>query len=130
MFYVSTPRYLRALRAFDAAFPAEDVARSPALDVAEDEASYTVTLDMPGVNKADVKVKVEGRSVQIDASPAASDAAESRVLHRERRALRYARNFSLPQELNQEASQAQFENGVLTLKLVKRELASGLLTIN
>jgi HSP20 family protein len=123
MFYLTHPRQVvRALRQFDA-----DVARTPALDIAEDDKAYSVTVDMPGVAKEAVKVRVEGRRVHIEtANPeAAAPTDGSRVLYRERRAASYARSFSLPAEIDQTQSQARFENGVLTLTLVKRVAENG-----
>ncbi len=118
MFYLTHPRHVaRALRQFDA-----DVARTPALDISEDDKAYSVTVDMPGVAKEAVKVRIEGRRVHIEttSAEAAAPIDGSRVLYRERRAASYARSFSLPVEIDQGQSQARFENGVLTLSLVKR----------
>ena len=42
--------------------------RSPALDVAESDTAYTVSVELPGVTKDDVKVSVEGRQVTVQAS--------------------------------------------------------------
>lgn len=123
MFYLTHPaRVARALRQFDA-----DVARTPALDIAEDDKAYSVTVDMPGVTKEAVKVRVEGRRVHIEtaSADAAAPTDGSRVLYRERRAASYARSFSLPVEIDQAQSQARFDNGVLTLTLVKRVAENG-----
>lgn len=123
MFYLTHPRQVaRALRQFDA-----DVARTPALDISEDDKAYNVTVDMPGVAKEAVKVRVEGRRVHIETATAEAAAPTdgSRVLYRERRAASYARSFSLPAEIDQGQSQARFENGVLTLNLVKRVAENG-----
>ncbi|MDR7272031.1 HSP20 family protein [Pelomonas saccharophila] len=123
MFYLTHPRQVaRALRQFDA-----DVARTPALDISEDDKAYSVTVDMPGVAKEAVKVRVEGRRVHIEtaSAEAAAPTDGSRVLYRERRAASYARSFSLPVEIDQTQSQARFENGVLTLNLVKRVAENG-----
>jgi len=129
MFYLTHPRQVaRALRQFDA-----DVARTPALDISEDDKAYSVTVDMPGVTKDAVKVRVEGRRVHIETATAEAAAPTdgSRVLYRERRAASYARSFSLPVELDQAQSQARFDNGVLTLTLVKRVAENGgQLTVN
>jgi HSP20 family protein len=99
------------------------VKRSPALDVAESEQAYTVTLDLPGVAKGDVKVSIEGRRVNIEAKSAKDDERKEgdRVLLRERAASSYARNFVLPVDLDQERSKAKLEHGVLTLELAKRQ---------
>ena len=111
--------------------PAAPTARTPALDVSETDAGYTVVLEAPGVSREQLKVSVEGRRLSIetvDAPPAGpTDAATatpqpdtSRVLHRERGVPRYARSVELPAEIDEGASQARFENGVLTLTLAKK----------
>lgn len=131
MFYLTHPRHVaRVLRQFDVD---ADAARSPALDVSEDDKAYRVTVDMPGVAKEAVKVRIEGRRVHVETvTPEAESATDgSRLLYRERRAARYARSFSLPQEIDQATSEARFENGVLTLNLVKRVAENGgQLTVN
>jgi HSP20 family protein len=118
-------------RLFDASFdrffsglPADaSWARSPALDVAESEQAYTVTLDLPGVAKDDVKVSIEGRRVSIEAKSVQNAERKDgdRVLLRERAAASFARNFVLPVDLDQERSKATLEHGVLTLELAKRQ---------
>jgi HSP20 family protein len=102
------------------------VERSPALDVAESEQAYTVTLDLPGVAKDDVKVSIEGRRVSIEAkSTQARERKDGeRMLMRERAASSFARSFVLPAELDEERSNAKLEHGVLTLELAKRREAS------
>ena len=115
----------------DGARNATDV-RTPALDVNETDAHYTLVLDVPGVTREQLKVTVEGRRVAIetiatpDASAVNADARPvARELYRERTAARYARTVSLPAEVDQAASQAKVENGVLTLTLVKKVPTGG-----
>ena len=100
--------------------------RSPALDVAESEQAYTVTIDLPGVAKDDVKVSIEGRRVSIEAKSARVNERKDgdRVLVRERAESSFARSFVLPVELDQERSNAKLEHGVLTLELAKNANAS------
>ena len=107
--------------------------RSPALDAAESDQAYTVTLDLPGVAKGDVKVSIEGRRVQIQAQSGKTDERKEgdRVLVRERAESSYARSFVLPVELDQDRSTAKLDNGVLTLELAKRRSVSATqITIN
>ncbi|KQW43700.1 MULTISPECIES: Hsp20/alpha crystallin family protein [unclassified Roseateles] len=131
MFYLTHPRHVaRVLRQFDVD---ADAARTPALDVSEDDKGYQVTVDMPGVAKEAVKVRVDGRQVHIETATeqTAAPTDGSRLLYRERRATRYARSFSLPAEIDQGQSVAGFKNGVLTLTLVKRVAENGgQLTVN
>ncbi len=108
-------------------------ARTPALDVSETDSAYIVAFDVPGVTRAQLKVSVEGRRVSLETveaqrsdttdTPAGAELtppAAPRALYRERSAARYARTVSLPAEVDQGASQAKFENGVLTLTLAKK----------
>ena len=120
-------------------------ARTPAMDVIESDAAYTVVFDVPGVAREQLKVSIDGRRVSLSTEPAAATpvaeaapvadgqapgadgqapAAETapaeRVLYRERPAARFTRIVSLPAEVDQSASQAKFDNGVLTLTLAKK----------
>ena len=114
-------------RLFDDAFERVD-SRTPALDVSETDTTYTVTFEVPGVSRDQLKVTAQGRRVTIETvgqgeAAAAADQAKTdapRVLYRERNAVRYARTVSLPTEVDQATSSAKFENGVLTLTLAKK----------
>jgi HSP20 family protein len=132
--------------AFDQLFaqPAADSApvRRPAIDVSESDVGYVVTLDVPGVTREDVKVSIDGRRVSIVAeagvtespadAPAGGEATKTtdRVILRERATASFARSFTLQSEIDQSASQAKLDNGVLTLTLTKRHAASTQLTVN
>ena len=130
MFVLTPSRATTLARAFDHLFadalpgsvPSPAQARVPALDVVESDSAYTLTLDLPGLSKEQLKITAQGRRVSIEAGEAR--AAETRdgerVLYRERASAHYARTVSLPAEVDQAASSAKFENGVLTLVLAKR----------
>jgi HSP20 family protein len=126
--------------------PATDSApvRRPAIDVSESDRGYVVTLDVPGVTREDVKVSIDGRRVSIVAEERAQEAAAEakpaddaatgknadRVILRERASASFARSFTLQSEIDQSASQARLENGVLTLTLTKRSANETRLTVN
>ena len=143
-----SPQFSRVIdRLFDESFDhslrgaaASTQARTPALDVSETDTAYNVVFDVPGVAREQIKVSVEGRRVSIEtvdlpkAVPVEGAAAEApkeatRPLYRERSNARYARTVSLPAEVDQTASQANFDNGVLTLTLAKK-VATGATQLN
>jgi HSP20 family protein len=97
----------------------------PAMDVSESEAGYSLSFDLPGIVREQVKVTVDGRRVSVEAAPAeaAAETEGARVVYRERSAPRFARSVTLPVELDASTSKARFDNGVLTLTLVKKPLA-------
>ncbi|MEO8805478.1 MAG: Hsp20/alpha crystallin family protein [Burkholderiaceae bacterium] len=144
----ASPQLSRVIdRLFDESFDrpvggatAQAPSRTPALDVSETDTAYNVSFDVPGVTREQLKVSVEGRRVSIEtvdlpkAVPVEGAAAEApksaaRSLYRERSTARYARTVSLPAEVDQAASQAKFENGVLTLTLAKK-VATGATQLN
>jgi HSP20 family protein len=107
--------------------------RSPALDVAESDSAYTVKLDLPGVAKDDVKISIDGRRVSIEAQTRKDEEKKEgdRVVYRERSVSSFARSFTLAAEVDQAASNAKLDNGVLTLTLAKRNApAAARLTVN
>lgn len=110
-----------------------DAVRTPTLDVAETEQAYTASIDLPGVEKKDVSVSIDGRRVSVEANSQRSDERKDgdRVLYRERSAASYSRSFTLPQEVDAQAASAKLDNGVLTLTLPKRgSSAAQRLTVN
>jgi HSP20 family protein len=107
--------------------------RSPALDVAETESGYKVSLDLPGIAKEDVKVAIDGRRVNVSAQTQRETTKKDgeRVIYRERSAASFARSFTLPEEIDQESSQAKLDQGVLSLTLAKKRAAAARqLTVN
>lgn len=100
---------------------AEPAPLRPAMDASESEAAYTLTFDLPGLTREQVDVTVTDRQVAIEATAAAGAAAEGvRLLHRERRPAKFARRIELPLEIDADAAQARFADGVLTLTLPKK----------
>ena len=107
--------------------PSVDGARSFRLDVVERDGRYVVNAELPGVAKDDIQVTIEGDQVTIAAEiKRESEAKEGeRVLHVERYAGSLFRSFTLPAELDESASAARFEDGVLTLTLAKKAPLAG-----
>ena len=106
------------------------VDRTPAtikMDVVERENAYVVKAEIPGVAKDDIQVSIEGNEVTIGAEvkrePETKDGG--RVLRSERYRGRVYRGFTLPVEIDEAASNAKYENGVLELTLAKKAAVAG-----
>ena len=84
--------------------------RQKSCAVAQDEKSYTLTFDVPGVAKDQLNIGIEGSIVRITTKEGAPR--------------QYQQAYELPQEIDTASSEAKLENGVLTLKLVKLVPAS------
>jgi HSP20 family protein len=97
------------------------------IDVAETDKGYVVHAELPGVRKDEIHVAIEGSQVTIAAEVKRSvePAEGTRVLRTERFYGNLYRSFTLPVELDESASEAKYENGVLELTLVKKPAVAG-----
>jgi len=93
------------------------------MDVAENERSYVVKAELPGVAKEDIAVSLEGGEISISAEVKREKETKEgeKVLRTERYYGSVARSFTLPADVDSEKADAKFENGVLTLTLPKAE---------
>lgn len=96
------------------------------VDVSERDGAYEVKADLPGVTKDDINVTVDGDVVSITAEVKKERETKEgeRVLKTERYFGRVARSFRLASEIDLNAAQAKFENGVLRLTLPKKAAQS------
>ena len=78
-------------------------------------------------------VTIDGRRVSVSAQAQREETKKEgeRVIYRERSASSFARSFTLPEPIDQEASSAKLDNGVLSLTLAKKHaVAARQLTVN
>lgn len=92
------------------------------MDVKEDDKNYTVHAEMPGVNKEDIQVTIDGNQVSISAEVKKQKEEKDgeKVLRCERYYGKVARSFSLANEIDEGAAQAKYLHGVLELVLPKK----------
>ena len=95
------------------------------LDVTENDKSFNVKVDLPGVKKEDISVEVEGNQVSITAETKkeTEEKEGDTVIHTERYYGRQSRTFMLSSEIDRNAVEAKFADGVLNLTLPKTEAA-------
>ena len=106
--------------------------RAIRIDVSETDAAFLVRAEIPGVKKEDIQVTIDGGEVTIGAEVKRDTrAAEGeRVLCNERHEGAVYRSFAFASDIDEVASEAKYENGVLELKLAKKTpLAARKLTI-
>ncbi len=96
---------------------------SPAVDVKESDNSFTLTADIPGLTKKEVKVNITDGILSISGERKFEDEKESGNYHyRERRYGSFSRTFNLPETVNEEDISASFKNGILSIELPKHEV--------
>jgi HSP20 family protein len=97
---------------------------APLVDIAEDDKEYLIKMELPEVDKKDVKVTVENGTLTISGERKAEKEEKSRKFHRvERFYGRFERNFSLPDDAESKDVKAEFKDGMLKVHLTKSEKA-------
>ena len=79
--------------------------RQKSAAIEQDETSFTLSFDVPGIAREQLGIGIEGSIVRIETKEGATR--------------QYKSAYELPQDIDVSASVAKLENGVLTLKLVK-----------
>ncbi len=94
---------------------------APLADIYETPEAYVLLLDMPGAARQGISVRLERNTLFVKAPVELSHGADATMLHREHMTGGYERAFALGEDINPDTIDAQFENGVLTVKLFKSE---------
>jgi HSP20 family protein len=96
------------------------------VDVKEDDRSYTVHAEIPGVKKEDIHVTIDGNQVSISAEVKQEKEVKEgeRLLRSERYYGKVARSFTVASDIDDNASQAKYTDGVLELILPKKVAAA------
>lgn len=99
-----------------------DISRSmwPRVDITEENERFLVHADLPGMNKEDIDVSIEGDTLTISGEKREQKKKEEGAYsHLERAYGSFQRSFSLPENVDKEKVDAQYTSGVLELSLPK-----------
>lgn len=97
---------------------------TPAVDIEEDDKQYMVSVDLPGLDKKEVDIKIENDVLTISGEKKSEQKQEGKNYHRtERYYGKFERSFRLSDDVNKELIEANFKNGVLHISLPKSEKA-------
>jgi HSP20 family protein len=94
----------------------------PAMDLVETDDHFVLTADLPGMTEADVNIEVDDRVLTVSGERKANHEASQDGYHRVERAFgSFSRSLTLPKGVNAEAVEANFEHGVLEIRIPKPE---------
>ena len=97
---------------------------APAVDIYETEHELVVKADLPDIDPKDLDIRVENNLLTIRGERKfEKKVAEDSYLRVERAYGSFSRSFSLANTVNSESIKADYQNGVLTLNVPKREEA-------
>lgn len=97
---------------------------APTVDVVENNDNFIVKADIPGVKKDDLKVDVKDGTLTIKGEKKQEEKVEkNNYIRIERSYGNFVRNFSLPGNVDSSKINAKFTDGVLEIKIPKKEEA-------
>jgi HSP20 family molecular chaperone IbpA len=95
----------------------------PAVDISESENELVLQADVPGVRKDDIEINLDQDVLTISGRVALDDYDGLRPVYSEFNVGNFYRRFSLGETIDQAAISADMDEGVLTVRLPKKEAA-------
>lgn len=94
---------------------------APAVDVYEDEHTVTLKIEVPGIDEKDIDVRVENNTLTVHGErKLEKDEKEENYRRIERQYGSFTRTFTLPNTVDSENIEANYDKGVLKIRLAKR----------
>lgn len=94
----------------------------PLTDISENKDSYSLKLDLPGVDKKDVKISYSNGELQISGERKEEKEEKDSKYHRVERSFgKYYRSFRLPEKIKDDQIKAEFKNGSLNILIPKAD---------
>ena len=96
----------------------------PPVDIYETADSVVLKAELPGINPDDVEIRIEGNTLHLKGERKFEKEVKEEKFHRvERSQGTFTRGFSLPNTVDANKVKAEYENGILTLTMPRREEA-------
>jgi len=100
------------------------VALSPSLDIKDNDKNYLINIEIPGVAKEDVDIRVDGNRLTISGEKKQEKKEEKENYHCiERRYGSFERVLTLPKDANSDNIDAKFKDGVLTVTIQRKAIS-------
>lgn len=104
-----------------AATEEQERALLPPVDIFENASGITLRADMPGVSRERLEVHIDNDTLSIEGRAETPMPEGMEALHADVRSTRYQRSFTLSSELEGDKVEASLKDGVLTLRIPRRE---------
>jgi len=97
---------------------------TPAVDIAEHDDEYIVKVELPGVNKDEVKITLESNILTLRGEKKQEKETKKENYHRVERSYgSFQRSFTLPTNVKSDKIDAAYKDGILTINVPKAEEA-------
>lgn len=95
---------------------------APPADIVETKDNYQIDLEMPGMNKEDVKINLTNDVLTIQGEKKMEQSTKEGNVHRTERSYgTFMRSFRLPGAVDTDKVKAEYKNGILHMTIPKAE---------
>lgn len=102
----------------------ENAVWMPLTDILEEDDKYILNMDLPGIEKKDVKISYANGQLTVSGERKQEKEKKGTTYHRIERAFgKYYRSFNLPEKILEDKIEAEFKDGALTITIPKAEEA-------
>lgn len=100
----------------------ENAVWAPLTDISEDNENYYLNLDVPGVDKNDVKISYSNGNLVIKGERKDEKETKKSEYHRIERSFgKFFRSFTLPEKIKEDKIEAKFKDGALSIVIPKAD---------
>ena len=106
-------------------------ANTPHVDITEEDKAYTLEMEVPGRTENDVTIELDHDSLKIaskieekNVTEKKEDKKAPKYILKERRSCSFERRFTLPNDVDTESIKANFKNGILSITMGKKAIAT------
>lgn len=96
---------------------------SPAVNVFSEQDGYVVRMEVPGMSPEQLAIESHGRTLTISGKREATAPQGGSFHRRERASGQFSRSLQLPTDLDLSRAEASYKQGMLTIRIPKREEA-------
>jgi len=107
-------------------FPAvaDAIMLKPNVDIKENKKNYKITVEVPGVEENDVKLEFSEGTLTVSGEKKHEKEEKDENYHCVERSYgSFRRVLSLPEDIDEDAIEAKFKNGVLTITVPRKQIA-------
>lgn len=114
--------FFNEIASFPYSAPYNDRILLPKTDITENESEYHLEVELPGVTQDNIDLKIDSNILTIEGKKEQSTEKKDHNYHMQERYYgSFSRSISLPSNVDEEHIEANFKDGILSIKIPKKE---------
>ena len=101
----------------------DTLASQPAVNIIEEQAAYRLEFAAPGLQKEDFNIEVDKNNLKVSSVKEVKEDDGAAIQYKSRQFAyhSFSRSFKIPETVDQQKIAANYTNGILVIKLLKKQ---------